>query len=446
MRWPGFRRGGARASARQPHAGPSVPLHRLLSKHPTSTAHHALPQARDVPSANLVKVVPKPNRGRPAFCPIQTSQRTLTKDQKQTVLYFQYQRDDYFYDPHTSTFSLLAYPSDSNPALATFNASTGIASDLQLNLAKELYGKNTFQIPVPTFLELLGEHMQAPFFVFQMFSVGLWFLDAYWYYSLFTLFMLIVFECTTVFQRLRTLNEFRTMSIKPYNIQVYRSSKWSEVSTDELVPGDLVSVLRTKEDSGVPCDLLLLRGSCIANEAMLSGESTPLLKESVELRPPEDRLDFLGADRNSGLFGGTKILQTTTKPASKGQTQINPPDGGCLAMVLRTGFGTTQGQLVRTMIFSTEQVTANNFESFLFLAFLMFFSIIASRYVWVKGVERNLKRSKLLLDCVIIITSVVPPELPMELSMAVNASLVALSKYGVLFTAPFEDNVQQLCV
>lgn len=42
---------------------------------------------------------------------------------------------------------------------------------------------------------------------------------------------------------------------------------------------------------------------------MLSGESTPLLKESIELREGDDKLDMNGTDRNSVLFSGTKALQ-----------------------------------------------------------------------------------------------------------------------------------------
>ena len=104
---------------------------------------------------------------------------------------------------------------------------------------------------------------------------------------------------------------------------------------------------------------------------------------------------------------------------------------------------------MRTMIFSMERVSANNLESFLFTGFLLIFAIAASWYVWVKGEHFLLDRfgvlltayrfsfrrpedlkSKLLLDCMLIIMSVVPPKLPMELSLAVNASLVALSKFG----------------
>lgn len=130
------------------------------------------------------------------------------------------------------------------------------------------------------------------------------------------------------------------------------------------------------------------------------------------------------ADKLNVLYGGTKVLQVS--PPAKDAA----PDGGCLCVVARTGFGTSQGGLVRTMIFSTERVSANNIEALFFILFLCLFAIAASAYVWKRGVENDRKRSKLLLDCILIITSVVPPELPMELSMAVNTSLVALSKFG----------------
>ena len=267
-------------------------------------------------------------------------------------------------------------------------------------------------------------------------------LDEYWYYSLFTLFMLVTFESTVVWQRQRTLNEFRGMSIKPYDIFVYRQNVWQQTQSDKLLPGDLVSVGRTKEDSGVACDMILVEGTAIVNEAMLSGESTPLLKDSIQLRPSDAKLEPEGLDKNAFLWGGTKVLQITHGNTDEERPPVAsgvpaPPDNGAMAVVVKTGFETSQGSLVRTMIYSTERVSANNAEALLFILFLLVFAIAASWYVWDEGVKKDRKRSKLLLDCVLIVTSVVPPELPMELSLAVNTSLAALSRYAIYCTEPF---------
>lgn len=139
--------------------------------------------------------MPKLHRGQGDIVPLEH------KDASDPSSYtFSYQRDTYtITSTNPLTFSRLPYPSSCKPPLETFLSPTSLQST-RLDTLYKLYGENEFNIPVPSFSELFGEQATAPFFVFQVFCVALWCLDEYWYYSLFTLFMLIMFECTVVWQ------------------------------------------------------------------------------------------------------------------------------------------------------------------------------------------------------------------------------------------------------
>ncbi|EEC79200.1 hypothetical protein OsI_19908 [Oryza sativa Indica Group] len=392
-------------------------------------------QVKDIRAANSCKVTPAKFSGSKEIVPLHI-QKTVASSSaagETEEIYFDFRKQRFIYSSQEDNFFKLRYPT--KEPFEHYIKGTGYGTEAKINTAVDKWGRNIFEYPQPTFQKLMKEQCMEPFFVFQVFCVGLWCLDEYWYYSLFTLFMLFLFESTMAKNRLKTLTELRRVKVDNQIVATYRCGKWVRIPGTELLPGDIVSIGRSVsgEDRSVPADMLLLAGSAIVNEAILTGESTPQWKVSVAGRGPEETLS-VKRDKNHILFGGTKILQHTPDKS----INLRAPDGGCIAFVLRTGFETSQGKLMRTILFSTERVTANSKESGLFILFLLFFAVIASGYVLVKGLEDPTRsRYKLFLSCSLILTSVIPPELPMELSIAVNTSLIALARRGIFCTEPF---------
>ena len=86
------------------------------------------------------------------------------------------------------------------------------------------------------------------------------------------------------------------------DIDVKRDNIIKTVKSGNLVPGDVVVV---PDNCLMPCDMILLTGSCIVNESMLTGESIPVIKNC--LAPIKEIYDPLTSKKHT-LYSGTKVI------------------------------------------------------------------------------------------------------------------------------------------
>ena len=122
-------------------------------------------------------------------------------------------------------------------------------------------------------------------------------------------------------------------------VECKRDGIWTKLESQNIVPGDVILV--PPGGTFIPADCVILTGSAIVNEGMLTGESIPVQKSPIKT---SDAPYHPESFKMSTLFAGTEVLQTRSK------------NGECTALVARTGYETAKGQLVQSILFPKDVV------------------------------------------------------------------------------------------
>ena len=285
---------------------------------------------------------------------------------------------------------------------------------------RNLFGENSIEIEVKSYLKLFIEEVLNPFYIFQIFSVVLWLCDDYWSYAT-AIFMISALSITVSLkktkQQSQDLHDMVTDSsvMNRYNRD---NQSWDCVDSRDLVPGDLVQI----ENGVLHADLLLLHGIVIVNEAMLTGESAPEQKE-----PANGIQGFYHPDkhRRHTLFAGTDVVQARCTGSN---TKVT-------AVVVRTGFSTAKGDLVRSIMFPAPIGFGFYDDAIRFICLLGLLAFLGDIYCFYLFYTTGAPWQKSVLRILDLITVVVPPSLPAAMTIGTVYSQARLTKVRTIFDA-----------
>ena len=343
-------------------------------------------------------------------------------------------------------------------------------SSLEIPQKKARYGSNIIEIPSPSFLYLYKEHIITPFFIFHLICSLIRIFDNNSYKYIISLIITLIFEITITWKRIFNSATIKNMKTPPHYVNVYRDEEWSLVSSADIYPGDIISLndgyclknikeneknsknnlifrilnllnnikirqqekknqkslntvlnkYKEKEVLPITCDVLILNGKAVVNEATLNGKSLPLIKNSIyNYSNLNVKLDIKKTHKNNIIFGGSKIVQIeNSNKIIPINVKKNPPNNGIICLVLKTGFSTYQGKILHKILFNKVKRHKNNKKNqMIFITFLFLIALLSSIYTLLEARRRDELSYPIILRIVIILTSIVPVDLPIELSL-----------------------------
>ncbi|XP_056421374.1 probable cation-transporting ATPase 13A4 isoform X2 [Hyla sarda] len=299
---------------------------------------------------------------------------------------------------------------------------SGLTEEEQ-EMRKQVCGLNMIEVEVTPIWKLLFKEVLNPFYIFQAFSLSLWFATGYTEYA-------AVLVAITLLSIAATLYQMRMQSVKLHKMVsstnsmkvtiLNKSGDIQEIESQFLVPGDVLVL--TGRKLYLPCDSILITGSCVVNEGMLTGESVPVTKAPL---PNTD--NSIPWKINSGedhkrhvLFCGTEVIQ------------VQAPNKNLVkAVVLRTGFNTAKGDLVRSILYPKPVNFKLHRDAVRFLLGLVAVTVVGVIYTPIVYTKNGASTTDTVLWTLLYVTVSIPPALPAAVTVCILYSQTRLQRNGI---------------
>eukprot|EP00063_Salmo_salar_P096788 XP_014071623.1 PREDICTED: probable cation-transporting ATPase 13A3 isoform X1 [Salmo salar] len=368
--------------------------------------------------------------------PTQEFNRKYAEYQPTQIRYFTLHSTKYYWNDEVQNFEVLTGLEDLEVTCSNIHSehSTGLTSNQQ-EYRRLFFGVNEIAVKVPSVFKLLIKEVLNPFYIFQLFSVILWSADEYYYYAVAIVFMSVISIATSLYTIKKQYVMLHDMvaAHSIVRVSVCRANNDIEeaLSTD-LVPGDVMVI--PSNGTIMPCDAVLVSGTCIVNESMLTGESVPVTKTNLP-NPGEGDMEGDGAysmeeHKRHTLFCGTHIIQTRFYSGELVK-----------AVVVRTGFSTAKGQLVRSILYPKPTDFKLYRDAYLFLLCLVAIAGIGFVYSIVLSIMNKVPAKTIIIESLDIITITVPPALPAAMTAGIVYAQRRLKRIGIFCISPQRINI-----
>uniref|UniRef100_UPI00398E856F polyamine-transporting ATPase 13A3-like isoform X2 n=1 Tax=Pristiophorus japonicus TaxID=55135 RepID=UPI00398E856F len=353
------------------------------------------------------------------------------------VRYFVHQNVKYVWSPRGQMFRRLTALEEGFLCSTLHACHSAGLTRLSNDYRKLFYGENQIDVKVPSIARLLVKEVLNPFYIFQCFSVILWSFDDYYLYASAIVFMSIVSICTSLYtvRKQYVLLHDMVAAHNVVRVKVYRSNNVTEeIFSTDLVPGDVIVI--PTNGMMMPCDAVLISGTCVVNESLLTGESVPVLKTNLpdparcgngamqeEVYSPENH-------KRHTLFCGTAIIQTRFYSGEPVK-----------AVIVRTGFYTSKGQLVCSILYPKPTDFKLYRDAYRFLLCLVCIAGIGMVYSIISNALKGEETYRIVIEALDIITITVPPALPAAMTAGIVYAQHRLKRKGIYSISPQRINV-----